>query len=155
MDLSFEEVFKLFTYKKGDLYWIASGKKAGWTEKRHNRFYVRIAYKKKRYYGHRITFMLLKGEAPKIIDHINGNGLDNRIENLREASHTENILNSSKRKNTSSKHKGVVLTKGRWVARITVKRKQINLGTFLTEKEAFQARSKAVKENYSHFYKEK
>lgn len=158
MKLSVAEVSKLFDYKNGVLYWNSDrkkGQKAGWVERRHKTFYVRISYKNQRFYGHQIAFFLKKGFCPKIIDHKNGNGLDNRIVNLREASSTDNILNSRKRENTTSKHKGIIFYRGRWLARITIKGKQINLGTFLTEKEAFQARRKATKENYSSFYKEK
>lgn len=52
----------------------------------------------RRYCAHRLAWKYVHGADPKIyIDHINGDGLDNRIRNLREADTCENIANSKKR----------------------------------------------------------
>lgn len=55
----------------------------------------------------------------KMIDHINGNGLDNRRNNLRESSYQLNNKNKTKRKNAASKYKGVYKKKNKWAARAT------------------------------------
>ena len=55
---------------------------------------------------HRVIIDAKKGE---IVDHINRNKLDNRLENLRIVSNTQNCANSSARKNSRSKYKGVYL----------------------------------------------
>ena len=72
----------------------------------------------------------------KVIDHINGNGLDNRRVNLRECTHRENIRNQVNRKT-----KGVYLRKdtGKWQAQIMVDYKHISLGCYTTKKEAVEA----------------
>lgn len=73
------------------------------------------------------------------IDHFNGNGLDNRIENLRIVTHQENQNNQRKRKTkTSSKYIGVHFckTQNKWVAMSTYKNKTKNIGRFENEVEA-------------------
>lgn len=80
-------------------------------------------------------------DAPKglLVDHINGNPLDNRKCNLRLATKSMNAHNAGKRKNaTASKYRGVTHTNGWWQARIQVQGKQFNLGIRKTEEEAAQ-----------------
>lgn len=68
---------------------------------------------------HRLVMGCL-GERSKIVDHVNGNGLDNRRENLRFCTHTQNYYNARKRKNTTSKYKGVSFFRatGQWRAQL-------------------------------------
>ena len=80
--------------------------------------------------------------APKgvEIDHINGNGLDNRRENLRFCNRAQNTQNQRGRSNTTSKYKGVYWKKDveRWAAQIRKSGKQKHLGYFVDEKDAAQ-----------------
>jgi hypothetical protein len=91
------------------------------------------------------------------IDHINRNGLDNRRENLRWANSFENIYNRGPQKNCSSGFKGVSKTKDRygvakyWIARITVGKNRIYLGTFPTPEEANAAYVEAAKKYHREF----
>ena len=73
-----------------------------------DRKFVRIHGKS--YQCHRIVWVLANGAIPEgmQIDHINGDGTDNRIENLRIASHAENARNSELSKNNANGHKNVV-----------------------------------------------
>lgn len=73
-------------------------------------------------------------DAPKNleVDHINGNKLDNRRENLRLATKSQNQWNRNKTKITVSKFKGVFKSKNRWQVKI----KQIYIGSFKTEHQA-------------------
>ena len=83
---------------------------------------------------------LVKGEQA---DHINGDGLDNRRENLRVATPAQNGRNRHRRKrNTSSRYLGVTwhTARGKWGAQITVNYKHIHLGLYVTEMAAAQAR---------------
>jgi hypothetical protein len=79
------------------------------------------------------------------IDHINGNKLDNRRENLRVVSASVNQANRKRlNKNNSSGMRGVSLTKlskkKPWKAQIMANRKQLHLGLFATKEEAIAAR---------------
>lgn len=80
-----------------------------------------------------------------VIDHINGDGLDNRKENLRAVRHQQNIHNTKPPKNNSSGYKGVSFdkTRNKWQAKITFNRKQLHLGRFDTIEEAVEAYDKA------------
>lgn len=71
-------------------------------------------------------------------DHINGDGLDNRRENLRTATGSQNKINTKKRPNLTSQYKGVSFVKAEsmWRAGIVANYKFHWLGQFKTEKEA-------------------
>jgi hypothetical protein len=69
--------------------------------------YIHIKIKAKAFKAHRLIFLYHNGYLPDLIDHIDGNKLNNRIENLREASKQENCQNQKVRLTNSSGVKGV------------------------------------------------
>jgi hypothetical protein len=81
------------------------------------------------------------------IDHINHNPLDNRRENLRIATHRQNLQNQKRK--TTSKYPGVYWHKQgkKWLAQIKLNGKRKYLGLFTDEREAAKAYEKAVREN--------
>ena len=95
--------------------------------------------------AHHAVFAIHHGRWPTEIDHINRNPSDNRIENLRETSRAENLLNTASR-GGSSKFKGVSWCKRdkTWMAYIKVNRKMKNLGLFKNEEDAARARDAAI-----------
>lgn len=99
--------------------------------------------------------LILNLTDPKVIvDHINGNTLDNRRVNLRICSFKENSRNIPKRKgNCSSKYKGVTWNKAKkaWSARITTDFGRIHLGYFSEETAAANAYNSAAKEHHKEF----
>ena len=75
------------------------------------------------------------------VDHIDGNGLNNRRENLRTCNRSENMSNRRKHKNNTSGYKGVCWDNqhGRWRADIKLNGKRKHLGLFTNPEEAYQA----------------
>lgn len=94
---------------------------------------------------HRLIFCYHHGYFPEFIDHINGIRSDNRIENLRATTKTENFQNMCLRKDNKSGCHGVSIHKhsGLWHARITVDKRIISLGYFKDKDSAILARKKA------------
>lgn len=92
-----------------------------------------------------------------IIDHKNLNPLDNRKENLRLATHSQNHGNMTKQKNNTSGYKGVWLNKlkgknnKKWVANILFQGKKYSLGIHHTPKQAAQAYNKKAVELFGEF----
>lgn len=86
-----------------------------------------------------------------VVDHINGDRLDNRRSNLRHATRRENAWNSRKYKHTASAYKGVRPSGNCWRAVIYDGPKQIGLGHYKTEVEAARAYDRAARERRGAF----
>lgn len=86
-------------------------------------------------------------------DHINGNGLDNRKENLRACSFAQNIYNKKSKSNTSSQYRGVSFVKRRkkWVASIDKGGKRLYSAEFNNEKEAALAYNENAAKIFGEF----
>ena len=70
--------------------------------------YLILKIKGRQYKAHRVAFALHNGRWPAgVIDHINGNRSDNRIENLREVSQAQNVANTKKQKNPDTGEFGI------------------------------------------------
>jgi len=87
-----------------------------------------------------------------VIDHINGDGLDNRKNNLRVCSQGENTRNRSKQSNASKRYKGVYLLRGKyWGAKIYPHGKQIFLGYYSSDVDAALAYNAAALKHYGEY----
>ena len=100
--------------------------------------------------SHRMAYLLTYNEWPDVVDHINGDRADNRISNLRAATHKQNSQNT-KAIGGLSKYKGVCYRSDRskWVAGIDGKR----IGSFNTEAEAAKAYDDQAQINHGEFAK--
>ena len=161
-ELTVDLLNHLFEYDKetGNLIWkikpssrghsVKVGDIAG-TLKSHGYICVGINYNS--YRAHRLIFLMHKGYLPKTIDHINGDKLDNRIENLRAATVGQNQHNRKTNANNTSGYKGVSWNKAqkKWTARITLERKIIHLGYFANVEEAAEVVRKAREELHGSF----
>ncbi len=116
--------------------------------KRGSKQYVVTNTKEGQIYLHRY---LLKANEEQIIDHINGNGLDNRRLNLRFCTSTENNQNRRVIKINKTGYKGVQLRGTRFTSKIIVNKKDIWLGTYLTVEEAAQAYNAAAIKYFGEF----
>lgn len=127
----------------GKLYWNASKNKA-WNTRRENteagcafvgsrsdNAYIKVFIGKRLAYpAHRIAFLLMEGRWPEIIDHINGNGLDNRWSNLREVSRALNARNAKINRRNKTGVMGVYYRNGRYRVIGKKDNKAIGLGTY-------------------------
>lgn len=88
-----------------------------------------------------------------LTDHRNGNGLDNRRANLREATRTENNRNVGQRSDNTSGFKGVSWNKQRqkWVAYIMIDKRQRFLGHYDNPEDAAHAYDAAAREGFGEF----
>lgn len=110
--------------------------------------YLQIRVQSQRYRAHRLAWLYVYGAWPKDqLDHINRIRTDNRIANLREASHKQNNQNKSKQSNNTSGHPGIYRHKriSKWRAQIKHNQKHISLGYFENLEEAIAARKAAEK----------
>jgi hypothetical protein len=149
----------LFEYKDGDLIWINSpnnlvpaGSKAGSLR---NDGYVGIFVKGTYYFAHRIVWEMFNGEIPTglVIDHIDGNRANNRIENLRLCTFQQNHFNRGKQSNNKSGFKGVSWhkQKQKWVAQIKIDGRNKFLGFFTDPVKAYEKYCEVALERYGEY----
>lgn len=157
-----EKLRKIFEYdKRGWLKWKTPhpsknyliGKRAGEINKHGPRSRAVIQISGKRYLAHRLIFQWHFGKCLGPIDHIDLNPLNNRIENLRAATHSENQGNRRKRKDSRHPFKGIRLNKKRWAAQIRFKNKRYFLGLHSTPELAALAYDKKARELFGAFAK--
>ncbi len=110
--------------------------------------YIRVWVLKRHYMAHRLAWLYVYGTWPKNqIDHINRNRSDNRIANLRDVTHQQNLCNAGTYNTNTSGRAGVYWDKrdSRWRACIVNKGRYLSLGRFKTFDEAVAARVAAEK----------
>jgi len=115
--------------------------------------YKRISINNVRYTSHRLAWLYMYGLWPKgKLDHINRIRDDNRINNLREVTNSQNCQNTSLRADNTSGHKGVSWSKGhrKWQAQIKVNNVYLYLGRFDILDDAIAARKQAEEQLHTH-----
>lgn len=108
--------------------------------------YRKVRIGGREYYTHRLIWLIVTGAWPTDqLDHINGDGLDNRRSNLREVTGIENNRNAKRYAHNTSGTMGVCWSKNRrkWVARIKVNGTTFHLGCFGNLPDAVEARKSA------------
>jgi len=106
------------------------------------------------YSAHQLAWFYVTGRWGRpTIDHRDGDGTNNRLNNLRPATRSQNSANSRRPRHNTSGYKGVGLHRGpgKWRATIARKEKKIHLGTFATPQEAHEAYVKAARKLFGKF----
>lgn len=144
--LDYDDATGIFTWKKD----VARNRKAGQVAGGiSTQGYVVITINSRSYKAHRLAWLHFYGEWPdSILDHINQNRGDNRINNLRLA---DPILNGKNRKPNKNREGSTgasyVQSRNRWIASIMVDKRRLHLGSFMTQEEAVKAYA-AAKEKF-------
>jgi len=157
--MNYDEVRNLMTYdkatgicrwkeRKGHKFFNTkyAGKTMGTVHKGYG--YVCVKTNKKTYFLHRLIWLYMTGEMPKVIDHINHDRSDNKWVNLRDVkSYANNSKNRSRFKSNWTGYSGVTFNKcykkKPWCARIGIGNKRVYLGSFKTKEEAIEAKKLA------------
>jgi hypothetical protein len=115
--------------------------------------YVHIRVNGHLYKAHRLIFLWHHGYIPKYIDHIDRNKSNNKIENLRCATASENVYNTDVRKNNTTGLKGVYWHQptSKWRVKASINGKQKHIGLFDSKESAYSAYCDVVKKNYGEF----
>lgn len=156
-----ERLKELFDYQDGNLVWkisrgrVKAGRIAGHLN---NHFdYYRVTVDKKVYFAHQLIFIFHNGYLPENIDHADNNPLNNKIENLRPATRSQNMFNAKIHKTNSSGVKNVSWNKAdkKWVVMVRAFGSRKYLGSFddleLADLVAMEARDKFHGQFARHF----
>lgn len=142
--IKLEEIKKHFILINGILHLIT--KNGEFRQAKHTgQGYHKVNYNNSLYKAHRIIFSLyynIEIDNNLVIDHINGNKSDNRIENLRAITHRENLLNSYKHR--SGKYKGIDRLNDKYRVRINYNGKTYTLGYYKDLDQAISKHSQAM-----------
>lgn len=107
--------------------------------------YILIGIDGKQYYGHRLAWLYMTGIEPKeMVDHRDGNGLNNKWDNLREANKSQNARNCKVKSNSKSGVKGISKNRKGYLVKVC-------LGTYATMEEAVEVYNKAISQFYGEF----
>ena len=153
-----ELLHKLFRYSDGKLYWRSRGKGRDFNSpvgSLQPDGYLIATFCGFRCAVHRIIFIIHNGPTNNIIDHIDGNRLNNYPNNLRECTNSENNMNKKSRMNTSTGIKGLYFCgTGRdkpWRSTVWANRKIQFQKYFEDKEEALIELNKARKEHHKEF----
>lgn len=144
--MTHDELLQLFVYEPdtGMLRRISGGRKEyPWRAIGYKGRYRAFTHQGKTYYLHRLVWLYHHGYTPAMIDHIDGDPSNNRIENLRECTNAQNQYNGPRKCHNRSGCKGVVFhpkcPRKPWQAKIAKAGRVFSLGYYATLEEAAAA----------------
>lgn len=150
--LNYDRATGVFRWRISVAQSVKAGDEAGTLS---DRGYVRIQIDGVIYRAHRLAWLHVYGVWPSSrIDHRDGIGSHNWIDNLREATQAQNSKNRKVNKNNSTGHKGVtILPSGRCRSLIRCDGKNVHIGYFDTPEEASKAYQMKAKELFGDFHR--
>lgn len=149
--LSYDPAAGEFRWIKKPSIGVEAGDIAGTTS---GEGYRKIKFRGRVFRAARLAWFFVHGSLPQgLVDHRNGNKSDDRIDNLREATRSQNTANSRPRRNSKSGFKGVHFRHdlGRWQAQIKAGGTAHHLGYFATAKAASRAYDAAAIKHFGEF----
>lgn len=115
--------------------------------------YWRTKVDGKSFLVHRIVYAICKGVLPKYVDHIDQDKTNNKIENLRECTKPQNVVNSQVRRDNPLGFKGVTYHKAtnKFAAQTSKGGKRLHIGLYETPEEAARAYNEKAKEIFGDY----
>lgn len=161
MKITHEDLLLLLSYdpETGEFTWLVSasprvraGGPAGYLRKRDGYIVVRVHGHG--YSAHRLAWFYMYGAWPRSIDHIDRNRANNALKNLREATVSQNAMNTAFRNMNGSGYRGVTWNKGsgKWQAQSRLNGRNHYLGVFDTAEKASEAYEAFCKKHHGEFY---
>lgn len=160
MELTQERIRELFEYREdGNLVWkikkarANAGDVAGCEVMCNGVLYKQVKVDAKSHKLHRLVFAWHYGFMPAYVDHIDRDGLNNRVENLREATQSQNMQNCKMKSSNTSSARNVYwhARACRWFVRLTIDGKTKNFGTYKNLEEASVVAHRAREQHYGNF----
>lgn len=146
--LNYDPTTGVFTRKVA----LSSKTKVGDTAGNLNKGYVELSVDGHVYRAHALAWFYVHGKWPATeLDHADLNRANNSINNLREATHSQNGGNSPMRRNNSVGFKGVTRYGKKFKAAVMVNRKRLHIGVFLTPQEAAAAHDTAALAHFGEY----
>ena len=155
--MKYKDIIQYFKYKDGTLWKTAWQRSDGKSyqarivsvKNNTSTGYCKIGFNNKTEYYHRVVWILANGDIPDgfVIDHINGDKLDNRLENLRAVPHYINSNNKTHHRNGRLVGCWFDEKNKKWIVRPRIRDERFYVGLYETEHDAHTA--------YKNFLKEK
>ena len=162
--LNYDPITGILTWKLRDIsefpskrsYYVHKGKasrpKAGSLSRTMSgKEYIQLHVGRKKYLAHRVAYLIHFGVIPEVIDHLDGDGTNNKILNLRDGTLSDNARNTKRSSANTTGHTGVYANKRNplrpWRVFIKVGGKMMSRGTFKTIDEAIVERGIAEREH--------
>ncbi len=109
--------------------------------------YLTVSFRGDSVTVHRLAWAIYHGHWPLgVIDHVDGDGLNNKIENLRDVTQADNLRNSRMKSNNKTGVNGVSFRGGKYHAKIVHEYRVFHLGSFDNLEDAAKVRKQAEEE---------
>ena len=154
--MNLNNINEYLEYKDGGVYWKKTKGSRGIKGNRFGSFdgrYRHGMFEGKMLREHQLVWFLHHGVFPLMLDHIDGNSLNNHIDNLREVSASQNGMNAKMRKDNKTGCKGVffIKNKGKYRVELVVNKQKKNFGYFEDEELACLVAEEARDKYHGNF----